>query len=611
MENTASRTLAEEKLAKVFGFESFRGQQAEIVEHVLEGGDALVLVPTGGGKSMCYQIPAMIRPGVGIIISPLIALMQDQVSALKENGVSAAYLNSTCDPDEAREVIEAAVEGRLDLLYVSPERLMTEGFQNLIESIKVSLFAVDEAHCVSMWGHDFRPEYVKLSYLKQCFPDVPLMALTATADEPTRKDIVDKLKLSKAKHFISSFDRPNIKYQIVPKTNGRQQLLEFIQAHHAGASGIVYCQTRNNVDKIAEWLCTKGVEALPYHAGMDREDRQENQEHFQKEDQVVMVATVAFGMGIDKSNVRFVAHLGLPKSLEAYYQETGRAGRDGLPSDAWMAFGHADVILVNKWLEASKAPKKQKRLERQKLNTLLGFCESTDCRRKVILNYFAEEHEGACGNCDNCLTPPETYDGLIDAQKALSAVYRTEQIFGAVYLVDVLIGSSNARIKNFNHHLIKTHGVGKEEGKVHWFSVYRQLIAAECLGVDHENGGLYLKPSGMSLLKAETSIQLRRDSIFVKSKKSKSVSKALTKLSSNVFDEDVDIVLFDALRQCRREIAQENDVPAYIIFSDATLVDMVLKQPQSLSAMLLVKGVGDSKLEKYGEEFLEVLKGSQ
>jgi len=608
MENSTTQSLAIDVLSKVFGYQEFRGQQEEIISHVIDGGDALVLVPTGGGKSLCYQIPSLIREGVGIVISPLIALMQDQVNALVENGVRAAYLNSTLSPTISRGICEAAVAGKIDLLYVSPERLLMDGFLQFLEGINPCLFAIDEAHCVSMWGHDFRKEYVKLSVLHERFPKVPRVALTATADAPTRKDIVERLHLEDAQLFLSSFDRSNICYRIVPKNDGRRQLLSFIKNEHQEDSGIVYCQTRKNVEKISEWLNKQGLNTLPYHAGMDTSMRQKHQEKFQKEEGLVIVATVAFGMGIDKSNVRFVAHLGMPKSVEAYYQETGRAGRDGLAANAWMAFGHADAIMVRKWLEDSTASQHQKMIERQKLNALLGLCETIQCRREVILNYFDEDYSAPCGNCDNCLTPPKTYDGSIDAQKALSAIYRTNQIFGAVYLVDVLVGSSNARIMNFNHHRIKTYGVGKDQSKAHWFSVFRQLIAGNYVDVDSENGGLQLNVKGSQVLKGELKIQLRHDPVI---EKSKAIKEPRSKsLSASNFDNNVDKVLFDALRQLRRDIAMEHDVPAYIIFSDATLVDMVLKKPQSSNAMLAVRGVGEAKLEKYGEEFLEVISGS-
>lgn len=605
MAKTTSGPVATEILSRVFGYEEFRGHQAEIIDHVVQGGDAMVLVPTGGGKSLCYQIPAMMREGVGIVISPLIALMQDQVDALIENGVRAAYLNSSLTPELSRNICQAAVAGQLDLLYVSPERLMMEGFQDFLEGINPCLFAIDEAHCVSMWGHDFRPEYTKLSVLHKRFPDVPRMALTATADEMTQKDIVERLNLKKAKTFLSSFDRPNIRYQIVPKVDGRKQLFQFLKSEHQGDAGIVYCQTRKKVEQVAEWLKKQGINAVPYHAGMDTSKRQKHQEKFQREESVVMVATVAFGMGIDKSNVRFVAHLGMPKTVEAYYQETGRAGRDGLPANAWLAYGHSDAVLLRKWVEGSNAPEKQKRIENQKLNALLGLCETSQCRRQALLNYFNEIYPEPCGNCDNCLNPPETFEGSIEAQKALSAVYRTGQIFGTVYLVDVLVGSANARIRNFGHDKLKTYGVGKDQPKAFWLSVIRQLVAAGHLQVEPEQGGLYLAETGIQILKGELGVMLRRDPVVPKASSIKGPRRE--SLSASNFESNEDKQLFEDLRQVRRDIALENDVPAYIIFADSTLVDMVQRRPKSLDEMLGVKGVGESKLEKYGQEFLDAL----
>ncbi len=589
-----------EILRSTFGYSEFRGHQKAVIEHVTSGGDALVLMPTGGGKSLCYQIPALAREGVGVVVSPLIALMQDQVDALRELGVRASYLNSSLAPGEARRVESDVVQGRVDLLYVAPERLATPAFLEILGKTRVALFAIDEAHCVSQWGHDFRPEYRKLDVLGERFPDVPRIALTATADELTRREIVEHLKLERAGTFVSGFDRPNIRYQVVPRRNARNDLLRFLRRRHSGASGIVYCMSRRKVEETARLLDSEGIPALPYHAGMDKTERQRHQSRFLKEDGITMVATIAFGLGIDKPDVRFVAHLDLPKSLEAYYQETGRAGRDGLPSDAWMSYGYGDAVLIRQLVEGSEAPAERKRVEHRKLNALLGYCETVECRRAVLLRYFGEAYAGACGNCDTCVEPVATYDGTEAAQKALSNVYRTGQSFGAAYLADVLTGSANERILRKGHDRLSTFGIGKELDRATWLSVYRQLVAAGLLEVEPEHGGLRLSPLARPVLKGERTLRLRRDrkAFFVE---------AAPRIAPAADPRDEG--LFEALRQKRREIAQERNLPAYVIFHDRTLAEMARLRPSSLAAMSSIPGVGEAKLEKYGDLFLDVIRG--
>ncbi|MBL1269138.1 MAG: DNA helicase RecQ [Halomonas sp.] len=594
-------------LQEVFGYDSFRGPQQAIIEHVMAGGDALVLMPTGGGKSLCYQIPALLRDGTAIVVSPLIALMQDQVAALEQNGVRAAYLNSSLDYHEAVEVENRLRADELDLLYVAPERLATARMQMLLEQTRIALFAIDEAHCVSQWGHDFRPEYRQLSQLHQRFPQVPRIALTATADVPTRGDIMEHLQLQEAALYNSGFDRPNIRYHIAENQgNAKEQLLRFIREHHDGEAGIVYCLSRRKVEETAIWLERQGLTALPYHAGLPPEQRQHHQTRFLREDGVVVVATIAFGMGIDKPDVRFVAHLNLPKSIEAYYQETGRAGRDGLPADAWMAYGLQDVITLRQMQQDSSAADHQKRIEQQKLDAMLGLCEIISCRRQALLHYFGDHLDAPCDNCDNCLTPPETWEATVAAQKALSCVYRTEQRFGVTYLVDVLLGKSNERITRFGHDQLSTYGIGKDLSASEWKALFRQLIASGFLSVDMEgHGGIKLTANAKPVLRGEQSLTLRKPS----NKPSK--AKTARRGSKGASAPQGHGPLWEALRQHRKELAEAQGVPAYVIFHDATLAEMVEQKPQSLDALGAISGIGARKLADYGEGFLDVILAHQ
>jgi ATP-dependent DNA helicase RecQ len=596
-------------LRDTFGYTSFRGAQQAIVEHVAAGGDALVLMPTGGGKSLCYQIPALLRNGVGIVVSPLIALMQDQVDALKQLGVAAAFLNSSLDADAAREVSRQLLKGELKLLYVAPERLLTEGFLNLLERLqqenKIALFAIDEAHCVSQWGHDFRPEYRALTILHERFPAVPRIALTATADAPTRREIVERLSLEKAEQFVSSFDRPNVRYRVTLKNNARQQLQTFLETEHPEDAGIVYCLSRKKVEETAAWLKEQGWDALPYHAGLDTSVRNTNQRRFLREEGVIMVATVAFGMGIDKPNVRFVAHLDLPKSMEGYYQETGRAGRDGLPANAWMAYGLGDVVSMRQMLLSGDAPEERKRVELQKLDALLGFCESTECRHQTVLRYFGEEHPGDCGQCDNCLSPVDTWDATQAAQMALSCAYRTGQRFGAAHLIDVLLGKVTPKVEQFNHQQLSTFAIGKDLAQTQWSSVYRQLVAAGLINVDIEGyGGLKLTESARPVLRGEQEVWLRRDADPAKRKTSKVERGSRLREAFAGANEDP---LWLALKAKRTALAREQGVPPYVIFHDSTLLEILNRKPQTLREMGQVSGVGQAKLAKYGDEFLQVV----
>ncbi len=592
-------------LRSVFGYERFRAPQEEVISALMAGADALVLMPTGGGKSLCFQIPSIARPGTGVVISPLISLMQDQVAALKQAGVRAAFLNSTLDAATARAIEQQLLNGELDLLYVAPERLMTERTLDLLARSKIALFAIDEAHCVSQWGHDFRPEYIQLSVLHERFPNVPRIALTATADEPTRREIIARLALENARVFISGFDRPNIRYRIAQGGgSAREQLLRFIRAEHAGDAGIVYCLSRKRVDEIAAWLAAQGLDALPYHAGLSADVRERNQSRFINEEGVIIVATIAFGMGIDKPNVRFVAHLNLPKSIEAYYQETGRAGRDGLPADAWMIYGLQDVITLRKMLESSETDAAHKRVERHKLDAMLGLCELTTCRRQALLAYFDDAQPNPCGNCDTCLNPPETWDASVPAQKALSSVHRTGQRFGVNYLIDVLIGKEDERIRRFGHDKSSTFGIGKELSANEWRSVFRQLIARGLLAVDLEgHGALKLTDACRPVLRGEERLWLRREA-----KKPEKAKKAKTpREARGPFSTEADQRLWEALRARRLELAKAQGVPPYVVFHDATLAEMVEHRPGTLAELAHISGVGERKLAAYGEDFLKVI----
>ena len=588
-------------LRTTFGFDSFRPSQEPVIRHLIGGGDALVLMPTGGGKSLCYQIPALVRDGVGIVVSPLIALMQDQVNTLLQAGVRAAFLNSTLSPGETRAVEQRLLTGELDLLYMAPERLLSPPTLALLEQAPIALFAIDEAHCVSQWGHDFRPEYIQLSILPERFPQVPRIALTATADEVTRRDIQQRLALQDGKLFVSGFDRPNICYRIAEKRNPRQQLRHFLEGHE-GNAGIVYCLSRKKVEETAAWLTEQGWTALPYHAGLPADMRQRNQARFLNEEGVIMVATIAFGMGIDKPDVRFVAHLDLPKSLESYYQETGRAGRDGLPADAWMVYGLQDVIMLRQMLESSQADDAHKRIERQKLEAMLGLCEVTTCRRQVLLAYFGDRLEQPCGNCDTCLEPPETWDGTEAARKALSCVYRTGQRFGVNYLIDILQGRENERIRRFGHHRISTWGIGEELDTRQWRSVFRQLVARGYITVDiGGHGSLRLTDRCRPLLRGEEQLSLRKDRI---PEKRKPARKKATRQPVG----DADRLLWEALRALRKRLAEEQGVPPYVVFHDSTLLEMVELRPTTLAGLSAISGVGQHKLERYGERFIAVIR---
>ena len=594
-------------LRRVFGYASFRGQQAEIVDQVVRGGDALVLMPTGGGKSLCYQIPALVRPGVGVVVSPLIALMQDQVDALRLAGVRAAFLNSTLDFQSLVDTERRLLRGELDLIYVAPERLLTDRFIGLLEQLvgrqQLALFAIDEAHCVSQWGHDFRPEYIQLSQLHERFPSVPRIALTATADQLTRQEIITRLSLAEARLFVASFDRPNIRYTVVERDNPRKQLLSFLSAHR-GEAGIVYCLSRRKVDETAVWLNAQGVAALPYHAGLTAADRQHHQQRFLREDGLVMVATIAFGMGIDKPDVRFVVHLDLPKSLEAYYQETGRAGRDGDPSEAWMTYGLNDVVIHRQKIDESSAPPEQKRIERQKLDSMLAYCESAQCRRVLLLNYFGEE-AAPCGNCDVCLDPPLLWDGTIAAQKALSAALRTGQRFGAGHLIDILRGKSTDKVKQFGHEHLPTFGVGAEMDDMGWRSVFRQLLAGGVLEADATAyGALKLTDEARPILKGEASIKLRRRLETPKGRQ------ARNKVSPDRPRRADDSPLLARLRAWRSEKAREQGVPAYVILHDRALHEIATLLPDSVPALLAVPGIGVAKAERYGRELLTLVAAS-
>lgn len=594
---------AQRVLKDIFGYDSFRGRQGDIIERVANGGDALVLMPTGGGKSLCFQVPALLRDGLAVVVSPLIALMDDQVATLEELGVAAAALNSTLSAEQQRDLANRIKRGEVKMLYLAPERLVQPRMMAFLQGLDIALFAIDEAHCVSQWGHDFRPEYLQLGQLAEVFPTVPRIALTATADKRTREEIVTRLHLQNAERFLSSFDRPNIFYRIVPKEQPRKQLLAFLSERRSDA-GIVYCLSRKKVDEVAQFLCAQGFPALPYHAGLPSETRAANQKRFLNEEGLIMVATIAFGMGIDKSNVRFVAHLDLPKSLEAYYQETGRAGRDGLPADAWMAYGLQDVVMLKQMLQNSEGDERHKRLEHHKLDAMLALCEETRCRRQTLLAYFDEEMPQPCGHCDNCVDGVQTWDATEPARQALSAVYRTGQRYGTGHLIDVLLGRENEKIRSMGHERLAVFGVGKARAEGEWRTLFRQLVARGLADIDIEGyGGLRLNDSCRPLLRGEVSLELRRELKPQTSVKSTSASPASQLVRGEEREQ------WEALRALRRKLAEEHGVPPYVIFPDSTLLEMLRSQPGTLSEMATVSGVGARKLERYGEAFLEVLAG--
>lgn len=594
---------AVEILNSLYGYDSFRGHQADIIEHVSAGNNALVLMPTGGGKSLCYQIPSLLRDGVGIVISPLIALMHDQVGAMQQLGVRAAFLNSSLSYAEQKIIEAQLLAGELDMLYIAPERLIQNYTLDLLDRCQLALFAIDEAHCVSQWGHDFRSDYLALSLLHERFPQIPRIALTATADIRTRKEIVDRLSLTEAKAYISGFDRPNIRYAIANKTTPKKQLLGFLQ-QRKGEAGIVYCLSRKKVEETAAWLSQEGFKALPYHAGLPSQLRQTHQNRFLREEAVIIVATIAFGMGIDKPDVRFVAHLDLPKSIEAYYQETGRAGRDGQPADAWMVYGLQDVVRLQQMQQESTGAEQFKRSERHKLDAMLGLCEVTSCRRKVLLRYFADDAPNQCGNCDNCQIPPETWDATEAAQKVLSCVFRTGQRFGVMHVVDVLRGKETDKVVQHQHQLLSTFGIGSDIEDLQWRSVMRQLVVRGLLRVDLDGySALQLTDLCRPVLKGEQLLHLRKEELRAPSTK-KGAMKADRK--SQIASEDQ--ALWEELRECRKQLSEEYNVPPYLIFHDATLKEMLETTPTTHSELLAITGIGESKLEKYGDEFLAIVR---
>ena len=589
-------------LQQTFGYPSFRGPQETVIQTVIDGGDALVLMPTGGGKSLCYQIPALARCGCGIVISPLIALMQDQVNAMRELGVRASFLNSTLDAATAADVERALLESELDLLYIAPERLTQNRTLELLKRCEIALFAIDEAHCVSQWGHDFRADYLALSLLHEQFPHVPRIALTATADEQTRLEIAERLQLEGAARFVVGFDRPNIRYRIGLKHNARQQLLAFLKAEHPNDAGIVYCLSRKKTEETASWLATQGFTALPYHAGLPAEERAAHQARFLREEAIVMVATIAFGMGIDKPDVRFVAHLDLPKTIEAYYQETGRAGRDGAPANAWMIYGLQDVIKLRQMMQSSQGSEQHKRIEQHRLNAMLGLCEITSCRRQALLAYFGETYPEPCGNCDGCLEPAQTWDATEACRMALSAVARTGERFGVNHLIDVLKGKETDKIWQFDHHHLPTFGVGDALDNNQWRSVFRQLVGRGYLSVDLQGfGALKLQAKCRPLLRGECEIALRLDQ----------KQKAAKRQTKTPLPEDINVGLWEALRDCRRELAEAQGVPPYVIFHDSTLVEMCSVVPRTLEGFSKLSGVGERKLMKYGEAFLAAIRDAE
>jgi ATP-dependent DNA helicase RecQ len=603
-------------LGRVFGYDAFRGPQAEIIEHVIGGGDALVLMPTGGGKSLCYQIPALVRDGTGVVISPLIALMQDQVDALRALGVRAGFLNSTQDSWERQAVESDFLAGELDLLYLAPERLRNEGTARLLDKGVISLFAIDEAHCVAQWGHDFRPDYLELSALHERWPKVPRIALTATATQATRTEIAQRLHLTDARHFVASFDRPNIKYRIEPKAEPNKQLLDLLRGEHAGDSGIVYCLSRNSVEKTAEFLGRNGITALPYHAGLPAGVRAANQARFLREDGLVMVATIAFGLGIDKPDVRFVAHLDLPKSVEGYYQETGRAGRDGLPATAWLGYGLADVVLQRRLIDSSEGDRAHRRRLAAHLDAMLALCETVECRRSQLLAYFGEPAAPACGNCDTCLIPAQTWDGTVAAQKLLSTVYRLKrergQSFGAGQLVDILLGKETPKVKENNHQTLTVFGIGSELAEGEWRGVVRQLLAQRLLQVVGEYGTLALSDLSGEVLSGQRQVLLRREPPKAARSRRSSRSGAGSGSGPALVAADLSEAasgVFESLRAWRAAAAKEQGVPAYVIFHDATLRQIAADSPGSLAELSRVSGVGEAKLERYGQQILDLLGG--
>lgn len=603
----ALRDRALQILQTVFGYPAFRGQQAEIVGLVAGGHDALVLMPTGGGKSLCYQIPALLRAGCGIVISPLIALMQDQVDALAELGVRAAFLNSSQSFDEAMRTERALRRGELDLLYIAPERLLTSRCLEMLDDVQIALFAIDEAHCVSQWGHDFRPEYIRLSVLHERYPQVPCIALTATADADTRQEIIERLQLQQARQFIDSFDRPNIRYQIIEKDQVRRQLLDFIRDEHEGEAGIVYCLSRKKVEETAEFLNEQGVKALPYHAGMDTAMRAAHQSRFLREEGLVMVATIAFGMGIDKPDVRFVAHLDLPKSIEGYYQETGRAGRDGLPADAWMAYGLQDVMQQRRMIDESEADPAYKRMQSARLDAMLGLCETAGCRRVHLLQYFGQASE-PCGNCDTCLNPPSSFDATEAVQKLLSTIYRVGQRFGAVHVLEVLRGVESTRVRQWQHQSLSTFGIGADRSEAEWRAILRQTMAQGLVDVDHEQyGALRLTEAARPVLRGETALTLRRYQKPVRQRRAPVAAGSYAEANLSTAQQ----ALFERLRWWRMETARVHNVPAYVIFHDATLREIARAMPVSLEALRQVSGVGEKKRESYGDDIIRLVSEQQ
>ncbi|WP_432737507.1 DNA helicase RecQ [Maridesulfovibrio sp. FT414] len=599
-------------LKQTYGYDSFRGIQEQVISRVMGGGNAVVFMPTGGGKSACYQIPAILRSGVGIVISPLIALMRDQVAALRQMGVRAACLNSSVQPSEASLIIHELHAGDMDLLYVAPERLAQPGFMDILSGIRISLVAIDEAHCVAQWGHDFRPDYMRLSEFAERFPDIPRLALTATADGPTRNEILHRLGFCTDDIFATGFDRPNIRYTVVPKENEKRQLLNFIKNEHFAQCGIVYRMSRKKVESTAEWLCKNGINALPYHAGLDNQTRENNQARFMAEDGLVMVATIAFGMGIDKPDVRYVAHLDLPKTIEAYYQETGRAGRDGLPAEAWMSVGIQDIGMLKRMILSGNAPDERKALELRKLNALLAYCESPGCLRQSLLSYFGEELDDPCGNCFTCSNPPSTFDGTIAAQKALSNIFRTDQMFGANYLIDILLGKASKRISSFGHDALSTYGIGKDFTEDEWLSIHRQLVSQGLLDVDMEGyGSLKLNAKSWQVLRKERAVAFRKDPVLAKTKGSRT-DKIRAKLvigdaNSPSLTTSEAQELLEGLRNLRMNLAQEQHVPAYAIFADKTLLELACYRPKTTGELYAVSGLGDQKIFRYGAAIVDLL----